>query len=384
MALEGSIEEFGLPEIFQMIVLQKKEGILFLSREKTTLSIEFSQGQIVAARNGDDDARLADTLVRAEKIGPEQLKTVLKEQKKSKRPFIQILSEIGKIPPEELKKLNRTLMEEAVFGLFEWKSGSYKFEADKTAFDPQFVEPLGTEFVLMEGVRRLDEWPLLKKKISSREMVFEIVEAEPAEAPAAEAVEEKGDDSFESMGDLSADPEEESEGAWLLPWIDGRRTVQEIIDHAQTGAFPVYKGLCDLLAEGKVRLKETNRKDPAKKGGTVTFQELSRRQQIVRVLSNTVAAAALIAVSVFLTSAVYLSVSNAIRPLAEVRSLRAGIERDNLLFALDLYYLKHHRYPDSLQQLASESFLKSDREKKIDLTAWKYTSTGSSFKLVHE
>ncbi|MBI3803415.1 MAG: DUF4388 domain-containing protein [Nitrospirae bacterium] len=383
MALEGSIEEFGLPEIFQMIVLQKKEGILMLTHEKTSLSIEFKQGEIIAAGNGDNDARLADLLIKAEKIGAEKLKTVLKEQKKTKRPFIQILSEVGKIAPDDLKKLNRTLMEESVFELFEWKTGSYKFEPEKTAFDAKFVAPLGTEFVLMEGVRRIDEWPMLKRKISSREMVFEKIETAPVEAAPVDTVEEKNEDSFESMGELSSSSEEESEGAWLLPWIDGKRTVQQVIDHSQAGAFPVYKGLCDLLAEGKVTLKEAPQKGQTRKGKSLSFKELSRQQQAIRIFSNTIAGAALIAASIFFSRSVYLSVSSALRPLAEIYALRTGLERDTLFFAVDLYYLKHHRYPDSLQQLVAENFLKSDRERKIDLTKWNYTPNGSSFTLIH-
>ena len=382
MALEGSIEEFGLPEIFQMIVLQKKEGILKLTREKTTLLVEFKQGQIISAGDGDGDARLADSLVKAEKINTDQLKTVLKTRQNANQSLAKSLVQSGHLSAEEIKKLNRTFTEESVFSLFEWKSGSYKFEPKDTTYDPDLVEPLSTEFILMEGVRRTDEWPFIKKKIPSTDMVFEVIQKDPAPAPSDEKSEEATEeDSFGSMGDLS-EPEGE-EGAWLIPWIDGKRTVQEIIDHAQMGTFPVYKALSDLLSQGKIKAIGDALSGQGKKSQFVSFKELSRQQQIARIALNTITIIALGAVSIYIAQSVYSAVSKAIQPIWEAQTLRAGMDRDRLLFALDLYYLKYGRYPDALQQLASEGFLRSGRERQIDLKKWKYTSNEKTFTLTH-
>lgn len=381
MALEGSIEEFGLPEIFQMILLQKKEGVLTLTREKTTLRVQFKQGQIIAAGDGDAEARLADSMVKAEKINTDQLKAALKTQKNGRQSLATALVQSGHLGAEEIKKLNRIFTEESVFALFEWKSGSYKFEPKETSYDPEFIEPLSTEFILMEGVRRTDEWPFIKKKIPSTDMVFEALQQDPPPAPSVKEAEKKDEDSFESMGDPS-EPEEE-EGAWLLPWIDGKRTVQEIIDHAQMGTFPVYKALSDLLSQGRIKATgDVGGRE--KRSQFVSFKELSRRQQVARIVSNSIVITGLAVVSVYLSQSVYFAVSNAVQPVLEVRALQAGIQKDYLLFALDLFYLKHGRYPDTLQQLDSEGFLKSGREKQIDLKQWKYTSNEITFTLTQQ
>lgn len=379
MALEGSIEEFGLPEIFQMILLQKKEGILKLTHEKTTLFIEFSQGQIISAGDGEGDARLADNLIKAEKINGDQLKALLRAQKRDNQPFAQALVQSGHLAAEEIKKINRILAEETVFSLFEWKTGSYKFEAKDVSYDSQLVDPLNTDSILMEGATRTDEWPLLKKRVPSTEMVFEVLPKEPPPDPVAEETEKKEDDSFESMGDLSAEPEEE-EGAWLLPWIDGKKTVQEIVDHAQMGTFPVYKALSELLSQGRIKAQEESLKHQRKKSH-YTFKELSRQQQVIRIAINGLTIGLLAIISVFVSRSVYLTLSSAVQPVLEMRTLRTGIERDSLLFALDLYYLRYGWYPDSLQQLASEGLLNGRREKRIDLTKWKYELNGNTFNL---
>lgn len=379
MALEGSIEEFGLPEIFQMILLQKKEGVLRLTREKTTLFIAFNQGQIISAGDGEEDARLADNLIKAEKISGNQLKALLKAQKNNHQSFASALAESGHLTADEIKKLNRTLTEESVFALFEWKSGTYKFEAKETPYDSQLVEPLSTEFILMEGVRRTDEWPLLKKRVPSTELVFELTPRDPAPAPSGEEPEKQEEDSFGSMGDLS-EPEGE-EGAWLLPWIDGERTVQEIIDHAQMGVFPVYKALSELLSQSRIKANEESLKNQRKKSHFTSFKAFSRQQQIIRIAFNTLTIVALTIILMYVSKSAYSSLSNAVRPVSEMKVFQAGMERDSLFFALDLYYLRHGKYPDALQQLAAEGFLNSKKERRIDLTKWKYKPTGNTFKL---
>ena len=41
MALEGSLKDFGLPDIFQLIGLQKKTGVLYLNNDDDAVTIAF-------------------------------------------------------------------------------------------------------------------------------------------------------------------------------------------------------------------------------------------------------------------------------------------------------------------------------------------------------
>ena len=49
MALEGTIKDFGLPDIFQLIGLQRKTGLLTLKHEKENVTVTFESGQVVMA-----------------------------------------------------------------------------------------------------------------------------------------------------------------------------------------------------------------------------------------------------------------------------------------------------------------------------------------------
>ena len=49
MALEGTIKDFGLPDIFQLIGLQRKTGLLTLKNEKDQVTVSFENGMVVNA-----------------------------------------------------------------------------------------------------------------------------------------------------------------------------------------------------------------------------------------------------------------------------------------------------------------------------------------------
>ena len=60
MALEGTIKDFGLPDIFQLIGLQRKTGLLTLKNEKENVTVTFENGMVVMADS--NTKRLAASL----------------------------------------------------------------------------------------------------------------------------------------------------------------------------------------------------------------------------------------------------------------------------------------------------------------------------------
>jgi hypothetical protein len=382
MALEGSIQEFGLTEIFQLILIQKKEGILTLSREKEIVCVHFKEGQIIRAGDENEDENFGNAVIKNKKLTTDQMKKGLLEQKSKKQPLAATLVALGYISPPEIKKLHRLVAEEAIFSLFNWKTGHYKFEQKEILYDPDLVEPLSTEFTLMETMRQIDEWPLLLKKIPSRENVFERVEAEPSGSNGKGAEGEKSDasaghasESFESLSD-SGDSEEVNP---LAEWIDGERTVQQIIDRSEMGAFSVYKGIADLVAEGKARLKTG--KEGGGPSGQLTIRKLTRSQTIFKVFLGGLAMAASIVLFVSSYSSISFTLHTAAAPIEEVRNLSIWNERDLIHFSLDLYYMKHGRFPASLRELADDGLLKTEIERKIKLEKWRYLAEENSFTL---
>ena len=85
MALEGTIKDFGLADIFQLIGMQRKTGILTLENDEDTVTVHFFEGQVVGAdtrlRNLED--LLGGVLVRTGRLTEDQLRAALRSQKKT-------------------------------------------------------------------------------------------------------------------------------------------------------------------------------------------------------------------------------------------------------------------------------------------------------------
>ncbi len=175
MALEGTIKDFGLADIFQLIGLQKKTGTLFLKGLETTVNIHFEDGAVVKAEESLKIPKYLTgrILINLEKIEPYQLEEALEVQKTTARKIGSILIGQELINKDDLQEALSFQMKEAVYRVFRWKGGDYKFYQDKVEYDRDTVAPLSSEHLLMDGVRMLDEWPKLEKMLPPSDIVLE-------------------------------------------------------------------------------------------------------------------------------------------------------------------------------------------------------------------
>ncbi|HET7452598.1 MAG TPA: DUF4388 domain-containing protein, partial [Thermoanaerobaculia bacterium] len=67
MALRGTLRDFSLGEILQLISFQRKTGVLTVEGEEDTVSVSFLDGKVVAADSLKRrfENRLGNLLVRA-------------------------------------------------------------------------------------------------------------------------------------------------------------------------------------------------------------------------------------------------------------------------------------------------------------------------------
>ncbi len=122
----------------------------------------------------------------------------------------------------------RMQIEEAVYYLFTWTSGTFNFEAGVAPEQEDFLVRINPEFLLLEGARRVDEWSLIEKKIPSFDLIFAVDQARVAESA----------------------PSLSGEQRILLPLLDGSRDVQHVIDESGLVEFEVGKALFGLITAG--------------------------------------------------------------------------------------------------------------------------------------
>lgn len=256
MALEGTLRDFSLADIFQLIGLQRKTGVLTLQGKDDTVTVTFLDGKVVGADSGSHrlETRLGHVLMKSGMLTQEQLARALEIQKETLQRLGFILTHYQIISNDSLKQALQLQILQIVYRLFRWKDGDYHFSQETTIeYDRDNVVPISAESILMEGARMIDEWPIIEKRIRSSDMVFRkkgagqeivVVGGEDVDEvdfePAASAQRKKK----AAGGDKIRISEEEKRVYELL---DGKRTVGEIIEMSRLSEFDTSKALYELL-----------------------------------------------------------------------------------------------------------------------------------------
>ena len=250
MGLKGTLKDFSLADILQMISIQKKTGILTLERDDEEIEVMFKEGMIVGAesKKGKADYYLGKLLVKIGAISNEELEIALQVQKNTMKRLGQILIEKNFISQEDLREALKKRVLEIVYSLFRWRRGSYNFTPlTSVDYDRENFEPLSTESVLMEGLRMIDEWPIIEKKLNNPEVVFKRT---------TKAVPEKVEEVDSFLVEEGFIEEKKSglpfEMEYVLELVDGMSSIREIVEKSKLIEFYTYRALYDLWEQGYI------------------------------------------------------------------------------------------------------------------------------------
>lgn len=253
MAIEGSLQDVNLADICQLLGMGRKTGCLSITDRSNFGYIYFQKGRVIYASVLNRPDRLGELLVRNHVITRKDLSQAMERQalERGKR-LGEILVEQGSIDQEKLQRFIQMQIEEAVYHLFAWTQGSFHFDPDqKPDEDGVFLVNVNVDSLLMEGARRVDEWSLFEKKIPSFDIVFQL----------------------DKHPDESADEVELSkEQRKILPFIDGVRTVTEIMNEAGLIEFETGKALFGLIQGGFIS-RAGEKSTVAETGGDERLQE---------------------------------------------------------------------------------------------------------------
>jgi hypothetical protein len=270
MALKGTLGDFSLSDILQLIGLQRKTGVLVLSRDDVQVSIGFEGGRVVHAESSDRtiEQRVGQLLVRIGKLTEARLDHALEIQQQTLQRIGQVLVERGWTDRESLQRQLRLQVSETIFELFRWQDGEYDFRPDaEVDYDRQLMTPIPCEQLIMEGAQMADEWPHIERVIPSRLVVLRLTaEAHQRLATSSsESSEVKGsvyEDDID-FGFIPSDPLDEPERGGpgleatqlqVLRWIDGRRSALEVAELSELGTFDAFKMMAELMDQRLVEL----------------------------------------------------------------------------------------------------------------------------------
>jgi hypothetical protein len=233
ISLQGNLESFGIADLFSLLNMSRRSGLLLLIAEQAQKSVYFRRGEIVFAGSNLPEDRLGQVLYRTGKLSREGLAEAERHVTPGQR-FGAMLLERKLIDPSSLLWGVKYQMEEIIYSIFRLTHGSFFL------FDGSFVEDdlaivsIDTNNVLMEGYQRVDELGLIGEHIRGHGTVLRPT-GRKAEAKLSERM------------------------VRVLGLVDGRATVEELVRATGWGEFNTFKLLYKLLKAGVVEVADEPR-----------------------------------------------------------------------------------------------------------------------------
>ncbi len=236
MRLEGTLDAFSLPDIFQLLSFTKKTGTLHLRRDSGGQAqhgvVHLRDGAVTGGRGDVACQALGRRIVGAGLVDDEVLADAVETVMDNPGAGLaKALGDTGKLDSAALTNLATEQATDAVFELLRWPDGAFAFVMDEA--DPDDLgASLSVEEVVAEGRRRLETWAVLTEKVPSGTAVVTL-----APSPSNDPI-------------LSRDE-------WaLLSLVDGVRTVSELVLLSGTGEYVVVSALAGLAERGLVLVGE--------------------------------------------------------------------------------------------------------------------------------
>jgi hypothetical protein len=238
-AIQGNLAAFRIVELMQMLALQRQSGRIVITRREGEAEIFFKDGAIVFASstmNGNIGG-IEGLLMKSCRVGEDGLQHARRIAEMTGQPLDGVLAQEKILEQKTFGACLKRHTESVVFKAMDWKDGNFFF--DKT-LAPVFANPvaLKVDDMILEGTRRSDEWVLIQQKIPSFSMVFEPLIGN------AEELTRRG------LSDMDLK---------VFAMVDGRSSVQDIIERAMLSDFDVAKSMFILLSVNLIRKKNSSK-----------------------------------------------------------------------------------------------------------------------------
>jgi len=232
MKLEGSLDAFSLPDIFQLLSFTKKSGGLHLAQAGSDGVVFFAAGLVTGASADSSRQPLARRLVGSGAVSDEALSAAVEAVSSGEGlGVVRALLESGAVDADLLRQAAQDQSTDAIFDLLRWQEGDFAFVMDETNPDDVGVT-VAIDAVLAEAEARRSTWESVSQVVPSPQvvMVMPVV--------------------------LTADPAVSREEWSLLALVDGRRSVAELVDLTGSGQYAVVSTLAALVQRGLLAVRE--------------------------------------------------------------------------------------------------------------------------------
>jgi len=221
------LETVSLPDLFQLLSIGRKTGTLTISNDYSHKEIAFKDGKVVHSSSSKEEESLGNLLLKRGTISEADLGKALRVGREKGQRLGSVLVELGLAPEGEIAGWLRRQAEESIYNLFGWEKGEFSFEEGRLPPAGDLIPPLEVMSLIMEGTKRMDELSELQRKLPPPHTILKVKDFFQTEV-----------EKF-TLTPLQIQ---------VLPLIDGRRPIGEIIDEAEIGGYLTTKAIYDLLS----------------------------------------------------------------------------------------------------------------------------------------
>ncbi len=244
--IQGNLETMPLSDVLQWLAQGNKTGVLQIRSAKgINKKVYFARGRVLSTASSDPREYLGQFLISRGLLTEEQLNMAMETQLQTGIKLGKILVTVGILEEDDLKAMLRLKAEEGLYDLFLWDEGRFSFEEEASLGDDLVSIELDVTSLVMEGIRRKDEWGRIRKAIPSERAVLG------------------------RTGKLLRDSGAEPDSALLRVYeaLDGTRTVEEAALELHSTEFSVASVAFRLLGLGLLEARaEKPRRDEAAYG----------------------------------------------------------------------------------------------------------------------
>jgi hypothetical protein len=239
--LEGSLDAFGLPDVFALLASTGKSGGLLLRRGahlpgSVEGAVWFRDGHISGATSDRSRASLVRRVVGSGAVDDAALRQAVARAMSGGVGVARALLESGAVEPELMRQAATDQAVDAVFDLLRWADGDFGFDPAASDADDVGIS-LDHERVLAEAKARAESWSQLEALVPSPDSVLAV--------PVV----------------LHQDPEVSRDEWALLALVDGRRRVRDLVELTGCGDFAVTTTLAHLVQRGLLHVRDAAQPD---------------------------------------------------------------------------------------------------------------------------
>ena len=252
MSFHGDANQISIANIVQALFLNGQQGVLVVESDTLERRMQISQAGLRPLLNAPDDLSiLRHAILKERLLNANQFDNALSGWDPDSLYPGEFLVRRRVIEEECVGAEIRRQLEESVFEIFTAKNLQYTFSAnaDSSAYEIFDPEGLGSQIILnvngllMESVRREDEWQRIQEELpSSYEVFTPLDKGLPSECPADIDL---PDETYEEIVEL----------------VNGERSIARMVEESVLSRYAMFQALFQLKERGYVRslrLQEKN------------------------------------------------------------------------------------------------------------------------------